>query len=632
LTNHHPPGFPWPAPERLSPVPGPNWHTNGADAAGCREWSGLECVRTLYRRKATLAWITGASVLAAVLISVAQPRVYQSRASLEIQGVNENFLNLRDIYPTADPGADANGAYMQTQVEMLQEDALIEQVVRKLRLDARPEFQRSPGLWERFRWVSGSRPSPIPAEQNAVEVVKRNLTIAPSRASRIIRIVYDARDPQLAADLANTLAQTFIEQSIGARQRSAKQIHQALSLQLEELRSRLSQSEARLAAHGRAPELIFPLGRRRQPSAPVSGSATNSATSDMARREVEVNRRSFDAMSQRVNDAFVASAVRQSNIRLVGPAQPASHPYKPNLPLNLAIGTFGGLALSIGCVMLQEQTTSALRAPGEAGSYLTLPELGAIPKAGTWGLTVRRLLNSGDGMRVERAALEQQSSGLSESFRAALVSILSAGRDGCHPHVLVVTSSQPMEGKTTVVSNLGIALAEISGKVLLIDADMRRPRLHKVFDQPNSWGLSDVLREPNAIEDLPLDVLVKKTAVPHLHLLPSGARTDNIFGLLCSGRMARLLPRFRQEFDYVLVDAPPCLEFADARIIARCAEKLLLVVRANYTGKKTAQAAVQRLLEDGIPVMGVILNRWDPARSDVYGYAVDYGLNHQDFA
>jgi receptor protein-tyrosine kinase len=189
-----------------------------------------------------------------------------------------------------------------------------------------------------------------------------------------------------------------------------------------------------------------------------------------------------------------------------------------------------------------------------------------------------------------------------------------------------------MEGKTTVVSNLGIALAEISGRVLLIDGDMRRPRLHKVFDQANSWGLSDVLSEKNAIEDLKLDVLVKKTAIPHLYLLPSGACSDNIFGLLCSGRMARLLPRFRQEFDYVLVDAPPCLEFADARIMARHAEGLLLVVRADYTEKKTAQAAVQRLSSDGIPVMGVILNRWDPSRSDLYGYGPDYSLDKHGLA
>jgi len=92
--------------------------------------------------------------------------------------------------------------------------------------------------------------------------------------------------------------------------------------------------------------------------------------------------------------------------------------------------------------------------------------------------------------------------------------------------------------------------------------------------------------------------------------------------------MARLLPRFRQEFDYVIVDAPPCLEFADARIISRYTERLLLVVRADYTDRKTAQAAVQRLLLDGISVMGVIFNYWDPTVNDLYSYA----RYHQDLA
>src|SRR5262249_40807031 len=162
-----------------------------------------------------------------------------------------------------------------------------------------------------------------------------------------------------------------------------------------------------------------------------------------------------------------------------------------------------------------------------------------------------------------------------------------------------------------------------------IDGDTRSPRLHKVFDRDNSWGLSDVLRERNAIEELPLEVLVKKTIVPHLYLLPSGAYTDNIFSLLCSGRMERLLLRFRREFDYILVDAPPCLEFSDAGILACGGDKLLLVVRATFTDRKAAQAALQRLSLDGIPVMGVILNAWDPAHDDTYGYTLYSDTSHQ---
>jgi receptor protein-tyrosine kinase len=169
-----------------------------------------------------------------------------------------------------------------------------------------------------------------------------------------------------------------------------------------------------------------------------------------------------------------------------------------------------------------------------------------------------------------------------------------------------------------LVSNLGFALAEIGRKVLLIDGDMRRPQLHRIFDQTNGWGLSDVLREWESIGELPMKLLVKKTTIPDLYLLPGGTTTHNIPGLLQSGRMPKLLTRFREEFDYVLVDAPPCLEFDDARSMARHTDGLVLVVRAGHTARKTAQAAVQTLQCDGIRMTGVVLNGWDPSRGDPY--------------
>jgi receptor protein-tyrosine kinase len=534
--------------------------------------------------------------------------LYQSQASIEVQGINENFLDLRDIYPTAPASSIDWAANVQTQAEILQQDALIGEVVRKLRLDERPEFTDRLTLWTKLGRLTSPGTS---AEEAAVEGVKKSIKIVPSHGARIIRIVAEARDPQLAADMANTLARIFIEQSMEKRRRAAGQTRELLSLQLAELGRQLRQSEAALGA------------QRPAPGAGLGWDAQR-------RTDLAASRRFYEAMAQRVYEAEIASVIPQPNIHIIGPAQPPTRPYKPNIPLNLSIAAFGGLALGIGWVMLREQTNSVLCAPGEAGLFLTLPELGAIPAVANRGLLAHYFPGSKHGeLSIERATFDQRFSGLSESFRTTLASIIAPSVDGTHPHVLVVTSSLPMEGKTTVVSNLGIALAEISNKVLLIDGDLRRPRLHKVFDQANSWGLSDILRETNAIEDLPLDVLVKKTGVPHLYMLPSGAYTDNIFGLLCSARMARLLPRFRQEFDYVLVDAPPCLEFADARIMGRHAEKLLLVVRANSTGKLAARAAVQRLLLDGIPVMGVILNCCDPARADIYGYSV-YNSSHRE--
>ncbi len=531
------------------------------------DWSLADCLRILYRRKATVAAIASLGILAAALICALRPHTYRSRASLEIQGLNESYLDLRDVYPAASPAGD-NVVYIQTQVEMLQQDNLFEQVGRKLNLENLPEYRSPRGLVARLR---------------------EDVSILPIKNSRIVQIICDARSASLAANVANTLAETFIDQNIRMRQDAARQTYQSLLPQLAELRSAL-RSSPEVADHG-------------------------SATA----RE-DVNRHMYAALLQKADYAWLASRLNSTNIRLIDRAEPAATFQRPNLPLTLGIGLLGGLLLAVGWVMLQEQHRDVVRVPGDAGACLALPELGAIPQAGGWTPPAFVSYGFAKGeLRIQRVALEQRAE-LSEPFRAIATSVLSSGIGGGQARLLVVTSCQPLEGKTTVVSNLGIALAAIGQKVLLIDADLHRPRLHKLFDASNSWGLSDVLREKNAIEELPLDVLAKKTSVPHLYLLPSGATTDNIFGLLHSERMTRLLPLFRKEFDYVLVDAPPCLEFADARIMARYAEKLVLVVRANYTDRRTAQAAVERLRLDGLPLMGVILNRWHPSPGYSYAY------------
>ena len=177
-------------------------------------------------------------MLAAALISAVQPRLYRSQASIQIQGINENFLNLRDVFPTAAPSAD-NAVYVQTQAEMLQQDSLLELVVESSTSRTGPN-------------TSGHRPLGAPAGLTAVasvrtaaEELKRNIQVSASRTSSIIRILAQARDPQLAALLANTLAQTFIEQSIEARQRSAQQTYASLSRDLAEIRKKALKSAGR---------------------------------------------------------------------------------------------------------------------------------------------------------------------------------------------------------------------------------------------------------------------------------------------------------------------------------------------------------------------------------------------------
>jgi succinoglycan biosynthesis transport protein ExoP len=198
------------------------------------------------------------------------------------------------------------------------------------------------------------------------------------------------------------------------------------------------------------------------------------------------------------------------------------------------------------------------------------------------------------------------------------------GQDGDHPRVVVLTSPCPGDGKTTVASNLSIAMAEIRQKVVLIDGDLRRPRLHKVFGISNDWGLSDVLRAGTTLETIPIANLVCKTKVSGLYVLAGGRGAITTSTLLYSPRMTGLLDRLRSEFDMVLIDAPPVIHLADARVLGRFADGIILVIRAGQTTPESAMIACQRFAEDGTRVLGTILNSWDPKANGRYGYSYDY--------
>jgi capsular exopolysaccharide synthesis family protein len=171
---------------------------------------------------------------------------------------------------------------------------------------------------------------------------------------------------------------------------------------------------------------------------------------------------------------------------------------------------------------------------------------------------------------------------------------------------------------------LGIALAEIQQRVLLIDADMRQPRLNDVFNVPNSWGLSDLLREKSALRESPLEALVQRTEIPNLYILTSGPSTNNTTNLLHSSRMLELIQRLRTDFDSILIDTPPMLNISDARILGRLVDAAVLVFRAGKTSRDVALAAKRRLTDDGIPVIGTILNGWDLKSLNRYGYGGSY--------
>jgi capsular exopolysaccharide synthesis family protein len=388
----------------------------------------------------------------------------------------------------------------------------------------------------------------------------------------------------------------------------------------------------------------------------VSDQADKLTHYGILKREVETSRQLYEAMMQRVKEYGIASAVTANNVRVVDRANAPAAPYKPDIYMHTGLGLMTGLFLGLLLVIRRERTDRSIHAPGEAPAYLNVPELGVVPAFADENTAEsanrparipalqslaelsKRIANSDLARMVastpretketpapglELVTWQKPFSPVAESFRAIAASVLFTERNGSQPHVLVVTSSNPQDGKSTTASNLAVALSETKRRILLIDADLRRSDLHRVFHLENRWGLTDVLEGDIDVNEYPLDVLVRQTAVPNVYVLNAGTNSSAAIHLLHSTRLPDLIQRLRREFDIVLIDSPPALQIADARVLARVSDGVIFVIRARRTTRDMAKAACRRFQEDRTTIIGTVLNMWnpqDPGQQQYYYY------------
>ena len=232
--------------------------------------------------------------------------------------------------------------------------------------------------------------------------------------------------------------------------------------------------------------------------------------------------------------------------------------------------------------------------------------------------------DSATGNALAIARWQDNFSIVAEAYRNATFSILLAEATTRRTRVYVVSSPNAGEGKTTVTSNLGVALSQSKRRVLLIDADLRKPGLHRALHMPNEFGLRNLLREEANLETAPISSFCRPTQFPNLSLLSSGTGSEEVVELLHSPLVADLLARLTREFDMVLIDTPPMLHMADARIIARQADGAILVLRASSTGREQAEDARNLFDHDRVRLVGTILNRFDPSAEGRSGYYSSY--------
>jgi succinoglycan biosynthesis transport protein ExoP len=728
--------------------------------AGHPEFVRLDgLVQTLFRRKWTIAGGAALGLVLALTAALVQTPTYQATVALEIQGFNENFLNRREVDPTADTSNYASEPYLQTQIRLLQTEALIARVVDSLHMDRRPEFQPQPSRLDAFRGAVPTPPKPASLRESVIKNAARNLQVRFSGQTRIVEVLFDSPDPRLAADFPNTLADEFIAQTLDRRVSATHHTGEWLSKQLKELKATLQDSEQRLHNYVASNGLLFTSGKdsvaeanlrqlqtallgahedrvAEQSKYELAASApqdamsedldsetlrsyhvkltdlrrelaesrtvltpahykvkqiqaqinelqsaldrersgilerlrkayesarrreellrsdydsemlvvTNQSSKELAyntlKREMEGNRQLYETTLQRVKEADVASAIRANNIQIVDPAKVPERAIKPSRPLYCAIGLFLGSFMGLGLALFLERTDRRMHTPAEVRRCVNVPQLGAIPTASvdlpyseqsrpwtifTQGGAGAEGASEGDGAFLrnwlELVTWRHRQSALAESFRAVLASLLFSSEAANECAVIVLTSACSSEGKTTVVCNLGIALAEAGHKVLLIDGDRRRPRLHEIFKTPNAPGLYDLLLDQAALHPHATKTMAYRTDIPRLYVLPSGGRGAGAANIIGNGRVAELLEGFRSNFDIILIDTPPVLALSDARGFGRLADGVALVIRADRTPQDAAFAAWQRLSDDGIHVLGTILNAWNPNKNQDYSYS-----------
>jgi capsular exopolysaccharide synthesis family protein len=741
----------------------------------------LDYARVLYRRRriavAALVLIVG---VVAALTYTAEP-IYLARAQLLIEPESRSIVLFKDVIEQDSADKD----YQETQYRILRSRSLAKKALEKLQLWDHPELTTPQqglvplddlrrGLRTLRRAVANLFGRDIPgahapgdageasavpgeavaqggepdaadtaeaapadetaAEARVIDAFLRRLIVEPVRNSRLVDVSVQSREPELAARMANALADAYIEQAVDSKLGAAKQANDWLAEQLEAQRRQVEESEMALQRYREQNDAIAldePNNIVLQKLTNLNTAVTNAKTARLEKealyryaeaarqdaataerlpavlansyvqslrtelaalerqrvdqgsrlgerhpemvkldtlivmvkdklhaevdrvvlslksdyeaalaheqslvealdvqkreayalnrkaidygallREATSNRQIFETLLQRARETGISGELRSSNIQVVDPAAIPRSPVWPQHGRNLMIALLAGLACAVVLAFFVDYLDNRIKSPDEIRSRLGLSLLGLVPMVRNGSHPAKSpLINNGVPAQF------------AEAMRVVRTNVLLASGD--ERRTIVVTSTGPSEGKTVIACNLALALAQAGLRVVLIDADLRRPRVHTVFESPQTPGLSTVLTGGADLEQV-----CHATATPNLSLLPAGHTDGNPADLLGSPRFRQCLRRLSEQFDWVIVDSPPVLAVTDASLIAHLATSVLFVVGADRTSRHAAQAALDQLEGASAPFLGGVLNAVDLDRHPYYFakyYRPEYG-------
>jgi polysaccharide biosynthesis transport protein len=336
---------------------------------------------------------------------------------------------------------------------------------------------------------------------------------------------------------------------------------------------------------------------------------TDSIELSILQREADTNRQQYDFLLKRYNELTAEAGVQSNNLSVLDRSISPTKPVSPNVWLNL-LGALGlGTVLAVGFALLRDSIFSMIRTPDDIARTLHLPILGAVP-------------DGGDALMV-RDVLGDQKSMFTEAINSIRTALLLSSRNGL-PKSLAFTSTQPGEGKSTTCFALAYSLVRSGKKVLIIDADLRRPNQHKILGIENGVGLSELLAN-----GITLPEAIRKDSATGVHIITAGAIPPNPSELFETESMTNLVGRC-QDYDCVILDCPPVLGLADAIVAASAVEGVIYIAESGRNHTRGAITSVQRLKGSGAQIVGAIMTRFVPDSTgygNAYAYAYSYSQN-----
>lgn len=594
-----------------------------------REITLKDYIKIIQKRSWVILSIFLAIVVSVTIFTLRMTPMYRATASLVIEQASPKVIPMEEVYQ---PMVDRE--FYQTQYKILTSRTLAKKVFDELNLKNDPEFK---------------------GDEEPADIMLRRLDIDPIRESRMVKLSFESVDPIKAARITNTFARFYIQQDIQIKREASQYAVGWIDEQLGDMKKKLETAEVNLNKYIQENKIVsvptlqeesqgllettkreqarieteIQEASQRYKSKHPKMIALNSELAstrekvrietdrllelnetmieyNVLKREVESNKQVYEALLGRAKETALSEELKTSQIRIVDPADVPRAPFKPKKGQNFILSCILGALLGVGAALFLEYLDSTIKTAEDIDLYVKLPFLGYVPSAQK---------DAHSNKEMDLICNQQSGTRIAEAFRSIRTSVIFSSPEDRPLKTILVTSTIPQEGKSSITMNLATVFAQKDEQVVIVEADMRKHRLAQSFDIENKEGLSSFLTGATDAEKI-----IKKTSIANLFFIPAGPVPPNPAELLTSAKLKALLDELRKRFDRVIIDSPPVLTVADTSILANIVDGVIQVTRAGFVNLDAILRTKQRLIEAKAKIIGVILNNVEIKKEDSYYY------------